>query len=84
MAARTALHVDDVWERLESVKDYVKQRRQIDLSKRDIDLLLDYRDDRKKLTDELSARNKELESIRKMVQYVSKPSVRYVNVSVRT
>ena len=77
MAARTALHVDDVWERLESVKDYVKQRRQIDLSKRDIDLLLDYRDDRKKLTDELSARNKELESIRKMVQYVSKPSVRY-------
>ena len=83
MAARAALHVDDVWERLESVKDYVKQRRQIDLSKRDIELLLDYRDDRKKQTDELSARNKELESIRKMVQYVSKPSVRYVNVSVR-
>ena len=42
--ARSALSVEDVWERLETVKNFVKSRRQIDLSKRDIEFLLEYRE----------------------------------------
>lgn len=69
---RSALSVDDVWERLATVKDFVKSRRQIDLSKRDIEFLLEYRERMDARSKELERKSNELECIRRILKrYVS-------------
>ena len=70
--ARSALSVEDVWERLETVKNFVKSRRQIDLSKRDIEFLLEYRERMDARSEELTRKSNELECIRRILKrYVS-------------
>lgn len=76
--ARIAHCVDDVWDRLDSLRDHVTPRDPISLSKRDIDLLLDYRNSRKKLVDQAVAKTRELDTIKEMMRSVSRMKCHFV------
>lgn len=66
---RAANSVEDVFERLETVRQFVKSRRQIDLSKRDIEFLLEYRDKMIARSDELTRKSCELECVRRILKH---------------
>ena len=68
MASRIANSVNDVWERLETVKGFVKSRRQIDLSKRDIEFLLEYRDNVEVYRKDLEKKTADVECIKQILQ----------------
>ncbi|XP_067947495.1 uncharacterized protein [Watersipora subatra] len=68
MASRVAMTVNDVWERFETVKTFAKARRQIDLSKRDIEFLLEYREKHEAHKEELVRRLSEIDSIKQILQ----------------
>lgn len=71
---RAALSVEDVFLRLETVREHVTARRQIDLSKRDIEFLLDYRDRMEIFRNELKRKTNDLDSIKHILALVSEPN----------
>lgn len=71
LTGRNALSVDDVFERLETVKTFVTARRQIDLSKRDVNFLLEYRHKMELSREDLAKRTNELDCIKQVLKTVS-------------
>ena len=69
------MSVGDVWEKIESVKDYVKHKRQVVLAKRDIEFLLEYRDKMEAAKAELTLRTTEMDSIKKVLQTMVRDTI---------